>query len=72
MPLTHEVIVNVGPINWKLLRRQKTSLVSLATLGKTVTGEDCEAIDGILNLIDAIQDRAVDGEQATEREVFGR
>ena len=56
--------------NWKLLREQKLQL-----LGLIVVNEDDErvvdALDGIINFIDAIQDAAVDSGIKTGDEVFG-
>ena len=48
--------------DWKLLREQKELLVRLA----------CQyaLLDGVIHLIDDIQDRAVANNHATEAEVF--
>lgn len=48
-------------IDWAMLREQKAWLFR----------QDNEFADGILNLLDAIQDEAVASGIATEEEVFG-
>lgn len=57
-------------LDWKLLREQKTTLLVLAHGGKT-TLQEAEHLDGVVNLIDRIQDDALDSGEATELEVFG-
>lgn len=57
-------------MNWQLLRSQKQLIVGL-TNGATVSPEQSEAIEGILALIDAIQDSAVDTLGMPECNVFG-
>jgi hypothetical protein len=50
-------------IDWSLLRLQKQWLMSQ---------EDPEGMSlGLIHLIDAVQDHAVDSGSATEQEVFG-
>lgn len=53
------------PLDWALLRQQKDWLSGFRT------GEDSEYAEGLINLLDYLQDRAVDTGQATELEVFG-
>ncbi|MDA8316477.1 MAG: hypothetical protein M0010_15100 [Actinomycetota bacterium] len=54
-------------VNWDLLRRQKAHLLALAAPGSVVSGK--EHLDGVISLLDDIQDQAAEvlGEQA----VFG-
>lgn len=47
-------------IDWKLLQKQKLWLLS----------QECVESDGLLSLLDAIQDFAVDSGLASEKEVF--
>lgn len=56
--------------DWKLLREQKTLLLVLVQGGRTSV-EEAQLLDGVVNLIDAIQDAALDSGEATELEVFG-
>ena len=62
-------------INYKLLRAQKESLIKMIEAGKdtfgSVTKADAEMCDGILHLIDSIQDYAVDSLGMKETIVFG-
>lgn len=55
-------------IDWKLLRKQKRALLRLAMDGKPVSKK---VADGLINLIDSIQDSHVACGSATEHEVFG-
>lgn len=55
-------------IDWKLLRAQKAELLAQVMQGKQMS---MGAADGLLHLLDAIQDEAVAEEEATELEVFG-
>lgn len=54
-----------------LLRRQKSALIGVAE-GATVSHEQEEAAEGLLNLLDFIQDAVVEEGLATEDEVFPR
>jgi hypothetical protein len=54
---------SIQQIDWRLLRQQKEWLMNHS--------KSVEAT-GLLHLIDAIQDEAVDQFGFTEREVFGR
>ena len=53
-------------INWALLREQKAALVRMA-----MTGQDNQALDGIINLLDALQDEAVRSGLTDAENVFG-
>ena len=68
-------------IDWELLKSQKDDLIRL--INKTekelkvrstgyilVDHEDLDSLNGILNLIDSIQDSAVASGNASESEVF--
>lgn len=55
-------------IDWALLREQKFFLLDLTD---EVDGKERELLEGVVSLIDAIQDAAVDEGIATELEVFG-
>jgi hypothetical protein len=57
-------------LDWKLLREQKSLLLVLAQGGKT-TVEETELLQGVVNLMDCLQDYALDNGEATELEVFG-
>ena len=55
-------------IDWTELHKQKSTLLMLvSTVNKDITND----LDGILGLIDAIQDYAVDEMGLTTKEVFG-
>ena len=55
----------IRKIDWKKLRQQKRWLVAYQ-------GGDDNAAEGLLNLLDHIQDAAVADGLASEEEVFGR
>lgn len=57
-------------IDWALLRQQKLGLLSMANENKRPTSE-IEVLDGVIALLDHIQDNAVEKGLATESEVFG-
>lgn len=57
-------------IDWALLRKQKFQLVSMADDDDRLMSE-IEVLDGVLALLDHIQDDAVAQGRATELEVFG-
>ena len=57
-------------INWQLLREQKERLF-LDCNSKFFKPEQQEDIEGMLSLLDCIQDAAVADGIATEEEVFG-
>ena len=52
--------------DWKLLREQKALLLRITC------DDDYAVLDGVIHMIDDIQDRAVANGDATELEVFGR
>lgn len=60
-------------INWSALRLQKSTLVK-AAVDLEMHGQIKKAghLDGIIHIIDAIQDNAVDKEHVPEKTVFGR
>ena len=55
-------------ISWGLLRKQKKTL--LKVIMDTRDSEEKTDLDGILGLLDYIQDEAVETGIATEKEVF--
>jgi hypothetical protein len=63
-----KVIVDVSKINWKLLRKQKSTLIEL--LNRKVSLKEKDHIDGIIAMVDYIQDWAA--EILGEKDVFGR
>lgn len=58
-------------IDLRLLRKQKRALVSI-TEGTTVTHEQEDAAEGMLNMLDFIQDSILEQGLATEEEIFPR
>ena len=58
-------------IDLRLLRKQKRALVSI-TEGTTVTHEQEDATEGMLNMLDFIQDSILEQGLATEEEIFPR
>jgi len=56
--------IEINNIDWKLLREQKEWLLSISDV-------DERNLDGVLNLIDHIQDQAVEQGVASEEIVFG-
>ena len=56
-------------INWKLLREQKLTLLFLISEEKDALIKS--RLKGVIALIDAIQDEAVDNEGTDESLVFG-
>lgn len=55
-------------IDWILLRQQKAHINSIKRAN--LTDLQVESLEGILNLIDAIQDYAIDAMGLSEEEVF--
>lgn len=55
-------------LDWELLRIQKFALLEI--LQDSLNSMHIEAIDGLLNMIDAIQDQAV-VQGYSEQQVFG-
>jgi hypothetical protein len=64
-----EVTIGLGNMDWGLLRRQKQELANLVPK-RSLTLNQREAIEGILHLIDHIQDETVNTGQLTVGEVF--
>jgi len=62
------MIDSIKYMDWKLLRKQKQSLLEVIS-GQEVTTDRKDDLDGILHTIDAIQDDAVD--TFGEEEIFG-
>ena len=60
---------NFNKIDWKLLRKQKLHLLNILD-DKKLTPSRLKSLEGILNLIDGIQDDAV--EFHGEKTVFGK
>jgi len=58
----------VRNINWELLRKQKATLFNLIQTIDNV--EQIKALEGIIYLIDAVQDEAVNNEGTDESLVF--
>jgi len=63
--------VVIEKIDWKLLGEQKQDLIMVLDVLSAELGSKKESLVGILNLLDSIQDDAVDTGIATEEEVFG-
>lgn len=57
-------------IDFPLLREQKSTLLEMQ--GELPSPKRFEVLEGILNLIDTIQDQAVDNYGVSEKEVFSR
>jgi hypothetical protein len=62
-----KVAVELNNLDLVLLRRQKRHLVEINTGNE----DRNNAVEGMLNLLDHVQDYIVDSGQATEEEVFG-
>lgn len=60
----------IASIDWKLLKKQKKYLSELASK-KRMSYENRILIDGVLILLDTIQDSAIADDLATELEVLG-
>lgn len=58
-------------IDLSLLRRQKRALIDIRE-GAHVSSEQEDAAEGLLNMIDFIQDSILDQGLATEQEIFPR
>lgn len=70
-----KVLNVIKRIDYPLLKDQKLQLLELSRLGKTsdlFTQEDDDALDGIIALLDELQDAVVDDGIKTEKEVFGQ
>lgn len=60
-------MINFNTIDWKLLRKQKITLIEQISSCKPSSSENLE---GILNLLDYIQDSAA--EELGDKIVFGK
>lgn len=75
MGKSYEFNVNFD-IDFKLLRKQKRNILKLITHleHKRVADQDCEkfinSLDGIISILDSIQDQAVDSCGIPEKIVF--
>lgn len=65
----HKFLPILGNVDLALLRKQKLALVRMAE-SDTITKAQRKTLNGILGLIDAIQDNLVDDGYLTEKEVF--
>ena len=65
-----EIIVGFQGMDWEQLRRQKRTLLDLLCDHQKEDDKFFE-LNGLINLIDIIQDAAVKAKHATEEEVFG-
>lgn len=65
--MSSDNIVVTLDMDWELLREQKEVLIHL-DLGKNKN----KLIEGIISVIDAIQDQAVDENAVPEKVVFGK
>jgi len=61
----------IQKMDWSLLRKQKSSLIKTIYDEKKGKGNDAEELLGILHVIDALQDYAVDDLGVDEIKVFG-
>jgi len=69
--MARRVVVDLSRVDWDLLRRQKAILVNLAATAEHVTTRrDREAVEGIIELIDHIQDETAIA--LGEKAVFGK
>ena len=60
----------IQKIDWKLLRNQKHDLLKVIN-NDSVIPKEKESLEGILHLLDAVQDYGVDICGLSERKVFG-
>ena len=58
-------------VDWKMLRKQKLDLLNVIVI-RDIGGKQLESLQGILHLLDALQDEAVEQGEASEEEVFGK
>jgi hypothetical protein len=66
-PKTAEELIN--GIDWKLLKKQKIHLLKVINKD-AVTPKEKESLEGMLNLLDSLQDYAVDVMGIDEKTVF--
>jgi hypothetical protein len=63
--------IDLSGVDWKLLRRQKESLVNAISIVDVQIGKKCQTnLNGILHLLDHVQDEAA--EQLGDAAIFGR
>lgn len=60
----------IKKMDWKLLREQKEIFIKVLYAPDEGDDDDVPYLEGILHLIDAIQDYAIDEAGFTEKEVF--
>ena len=60
----------IAKIDWKELRKQKRHLATVLFTNSSTTAKQREAIEGILNLLDCIQDEAA--LELSDEVVFGK
>ena len=60
----------LASVDWKLLREQKKTLVQL-TDNPRIMGKQLDHLDGIIGLIDSLQDEVVVWAYYSSREIFG-
>lgn len=60
----------VTTTDWKMLKRQKLKLVTV-TSNQSLTKKESEALDGITNFLDFIQDSVIDLGAKSPKEVLG-
>ena len=61
-------MVDMSSVNWSLLREQKQELLAIRSV-RAISNSEASAIDGIIHLIDFIQDESAT--QLGETVVFG-
>lgn len=61
----------IRKIDFELLRTQKLCLINLINDNTTIDNPDKDLLEGVVSLIDNIQDYAVDKMKYTKKEVFG-
>lgn len=68
-----QISKSITKMNWKLLRQQKRHLLEILNNEESnITSEQHQSIEGIVALIDSLQDEAVDANGFPEETVFGR
>ena len=67
---SEEAKIEISGIDFKALREQKLTLIALTS--KVTTCRQNDHLEGLLCLIYAIQDYAVDSGQLTHFQVFGK
>lgn len=59
----------IKKIDWKLLREQKQTLLEIREMSDFIS-QDYNSFDGLIHLIDALQDFACDEMGLAEKEIF--